>query len=338
MPNMYEYFVAQGLNLVGPNGWFSFIVPDRLGYNAQFVQLRKRILTEARIGSLLYKVPFPGVTADTLAFVIQSTNPTSDWTVAISEFDRKPISRKQSELLQHPSHVFEYFENAEVMSLVTAVSSRSVVKSLGQVCESTSGFGGKSCLIHASQTEPCEIPTLKGDSIGRYKLKKQYWFDFRPENITGRTTDQGSSAQSRRFWFERQATRSLLRLTIPESFRSSRCISFSTTSPTWSLSIFLGCLTPVCSPLTTALNRSLTRKALLRSRKSISTSCRSVSSISPTSLTNCTTITWSSWSNRCWRCTSSWASCGRRRRRPRSNVRPPPPTNKLTAWFMIFTA
>jgi len=30
---------------------------------------------------------------------------------------------------------------------------------------------------------------LKGDSIGRYEQGDGYWFDFRKENITGRTTD-----------------------------------------------------------------------------------------------------------------------------------------------------
>jgi len=47
MPNMYEYFVAQGLNLMSVNGWFSFVVPDRLGYNAQFTRMRSRIAPAA---------------------------------------------------------------------------------------------------------------------------------------------------------------------------------------------------------------------------------------------------------------------------------------------------
>ena len=32
MPNMYEYFVAQGLNLTKSGGYFGYIVPDRLGF------------------------------------------------------------------------------------------------------------------------------------------------------------------------------------------------------------------------------------------------------------------------------------------------------------------
>jgi len=189
MPNMYEYFVAQGLNLAAPGGWFSFIVPDRLGYNQQFLRLRKRILLETSIHSLLYKVPFPGITADTLVFAFRRTRPPHTWTVAISEFDRDPICRKQTDLLEHPSHAFEYFENHEMMSLVSVVAS-CPAKPLGQLCKSTSGFGGKSKLMHESQVDPEEIPAIKGDSIGRYERRKVYWFDFRRENITGRTTDR----------------------------------------------------------------------------------------------------------------------------------------------------
>ena len=52
-PNMYEYFVSKGLNLTRSNGYFSFIVPDRLGYNDQFVSLRHRILNDFTVVSLL---------------------------------------------------------------------------------------------------------------------------------------------------------------------------------------------------------------------------------------------------------------------------------------------
>ncbi|HCP91958.1 MAG TPA: hypothetical protein DIT76_07945, partial [Spartobacteria bacterium] len=189
MPNMYEYFVAQGLNLVAFNGCFSFIVPDRLGYNAQFVRLRRRVLTDARINELVYKVPFPGIVADTLIFVLQKGAPAKTWSVSISEFGKPAIKRQQAELLQHPTHAFEYFEDQRTMEFIQSVASSGRIKILERICDSTSGYGGKSHLIHTARQNNREIPTLKGDSIGRYQLRKRYWFDFRRENITGRTTD-----------------------------------------------------------------------------------------------------------------------------------------------------
>lgn len=188
---MYEYFVANGLNLLTAGGYFGFIVPDRLGFNAQFVELRKRILAETRVHSLVYKVPFPGITADTVVFIFEKTSPGSDWNVTISEFDRTPIRRSQGDLLQHPMHAFEYFENVDVMGLVARLPQIPFVARLGDICESTSGFGGKSALIHSERTTQREIPALKGESIGRYFFtKKRFWFEFRRQNITGRTTDK----------------------------------------------------------------------------------------------------------------------------------------------------
>ena len=64
------------------------------------------------------------------------------------------------------------------------------VKPLSEVASCTSGFGGKSQLITKSQEKKSQIRTLKGDSIGRYQHRKGYWFEFKKENITGRTTDE----------------------------------------------------------------------------------------------------------------------------------------------------
>ncbi|MCX6377107.1 MAG: hypothetical protein NTU88_13920, partial [Armatimonadetes bacterium] len=60
---------------------------------------------------------------------------------------------------------------------------------LGDICEITSGFGGRSSLVTEHKVSDSQIPILKGDSIERYAVRKVYWFDFRVENLTGRTRD-----------------------------------------------------------------------------------------------------------------------------------------------------
>lgn len=189
MPNMYEYFVSQGLNLVKQNGYFSFIVPDRLGFNRQFVELRKRILNESRIVSLVYKTPFPNVTADTLIFVFQKGKPEESAIVRISEYEKTVIDQKQSDLLSRSGYVFGYFDDLKTMSLIDKIES-SNIKPLKDYCDTTSGYGGKSKLITESQISPKQIQTLKGESIGRYALRRIFFFEFKKENITGRTTDK----------------------------------------------------------------------------------------------------------------------------------------------------
>jgi hypothetical protein len=190
MPNLYEYFVAQGLALTRAGGAFGLVVPDRLGFNAQFVELRRKILTDTSDIRLLYKVPFPGVTVDTLVFALRKRPPEKQSEVEIVEHGKMPFRRSQQEVLASPSHAFEYFEDTEVMELIRRLKGLSQVKPLGDLCTSTSGFGGKSDLILTERTNKRQIAVIKGDCIGRYETKGVYWFDFCRQNITGRTTDR----------------------------------------------------------------------------------------------------------------------------------------------------
>ena len=190
MPNMYEYFVARGLELVKLGGFFGYIVPDRLGFNSQFVQLRNRIVTTARIQSLQYKVPFPGITADTLVFVfIKGAAPASHM-AEISEYGQPPSLKPQSELIAQPEHRFEYKIDTKQDELARKIEATPNVKPMSEIASCTSGFGGKSQLITETRVNKGQIKTLKGDSIGRYEHRKGYWFEFKRENITGRTTDR----------------------------------------------------------------------------------------------------------------------------------------------------
>jgi len=191
MPNMYEYFVAQAISLLAVDGYFGYIVPDRLGFNSQFLNLRRRILNHTQIISLIYKAPFPGITADTLIFVLQrsdSINPKLP--VEIGEYGHEFLQIPQREFVQDPVCLFQYYDSVGAMRLVRKLECSPHVAPLGNICETTSGFGGRSELITPNRESYNQIEALKGDSINRYSFKKLYWFDFKKANITGRTTDK----------------------------------------------------------------------------------------------------------------------------------------------------
>jgi hypothetical protein len=191
MPNMYEYFVALGLNLLAVGGYFGYIVPDRLGFNSQFVGLRRQILDRAHIVSLVYRAPFPQITADTLMFILRrSTSVNPNYTVEIGEYGCELLQIPQSDFEQNPDHSFQCYDSIDAMNLIKKLECLPNLVPLNSICESTSGFGGKSKLITQTKVSPSQIEVIKGDSIGRYIFKKNYWFDFRKENITGRTTDK----------------------------------------------------------------------------------------------------------------------------------------------------
>ncbi len=190
MPNMYEYFVTKGTELTKDGGRFGYIVPDRLGFNLQFVSLRKRILKAFEVESLVYRMPFPGVTADTLTFILRKGSWSKSHKVPVSEFGKKSIALPQQDLLDSTESEWLYFEDSEQMALANRLATGSNVVQLASICKTTSGYGGKSELVTEQKHNNRQIPTLKGTSIVRYFVRNNYWFEFTPKNITGRTTDK----------------------------------------------------------------------------------------------------------------------------------------------------
>jgi len=196
MPNICEYFVLLGLELTRPGGYLSFIVPDRLGFNSQFAGLRRRLLTQAELLLLVYGAPFPGVSADTMIFVIRKVAPRLQSTTEASEYGRPACLYPQAAFLSNRRHEFPRPEDPDVGRLIERMESLPGRLLLKDICDSASGFGGRSSLVHENKIGDSEIPVLKGRSIGRYVMRKRYWFDFRRENLTGRTTDAGKLGAS----------------------------------------------------------------------------------------------------------------------------------------------
>jgi hypothetical protein len=182
LPNTFEYFISLGLELTRPGGYLSFIVPDRLGFNRQFEYLRRRLLAETELLLLVHGIRFPGVTADTMVFVCRKGAPGPDAVTESRDSRGLTSSFPQSELRE-----FRRPEDARIARIVRLMESHPV--RLSDICDITSGFGGRSELITEQRISDEQIPVLKGDSIERYAVRKAYWFDFQPENLTGRTTD-----------------------------------------------------------------------------------------------------------------------------------------------------
>ncbi len=186
LPNTFEYFISLGLELTRPGGYFSFIVPDRLGFNRQFEYLRRRLLAETELLLLVHGIPFPGVVADTLVFVCRKGAPGPDTVTEIRDWRGASSTIAQSEMLSTGCE-FRPTEDPRITRIIRQMES--LPGRLGGVCEITSGFGGRSELITDARVSDAQIPVLKGDSIKRYAVRKRYWFEFRAENLTGRTRD-----------------------------------------------------------------------------------------------------------------------------------------------------
>jgi len=191
MPNLYEYFVHKGLELINKDGVFSFIVPDRLGFNNQFVSLRKKILEKFKIDELLYKAPFPGIVTDTLIFRFSNkTKSGTDYKINVGEFGKVTQTKTKNEYLQDSECRFVYESSDKASKTLNKIFTNKSCKPLGEISETTSGFGGKSTEIFDSRKNQRQIEVIRGRSIQKYSSVKPYYFEFIRDNITGRTTDK----------------------------------------------------------------------------------------------------------------------------------------------------
>jgi TaqI-like C-terminal specificity domain/N-6 DNA Methylase len=189
MPNLYEYFIWKGLELMGPDGLFSFIVPDRLGFNEQFVNLRKSILDNSQIISLTYKARFPDIVADTLIFVFKKSKVKS-YMFNVGEFDKELHKKSIKEYYDDKDLYFAYQADNEIAKVLKKIDSIKNKRLILDVFETTSGFGGKSDCITDERVKASQIRIIKGKNIERYYINGSLFFEFKRENITGRTTDK----------------------------------------------------------------------------------------------------------------------------------------------------
>ncbi|MEK6647608.1 MAG: TaqI-like C-terminal specificity domain-containing protein [Candidatus Firestonebacteria bacterium] len=191
MPNLYEYFVHKGLELINDVGVFSFIVPDRLGFNNQFVTLRKKLLQHFKIEELLYKAPFPGIVTDTLIFRFSTKKKSENsYKINVGEFGKSTQTKTKQEYLQNPEHQFSYESNDNATKILNKIFASKKCNPLGEIADTTSGFGGKSTEITETRTNQKQIEVIRGRSIQKFSGLTPYFFEFKKENITGRTTDK----------------------------------------------------------------------------------------------------------------------------------------------------
>lgn len=187
LPNLFEFFIKASYDLLAKNATFCFIVPDRLGFNIAFDNLRKELFDNNTIIEIVYKWKFVGIIADTMT-ILYKKNQNIDCDLSIkSRPDNEPVFFSKNEIIQN-EYVFKGYDNTNIKRLVDFIKNTGSVLS-PTYCKTTSGFGGKSSLITTERKNDSQIKVLKGKSIGRYVQFENLYFDFKDENITGRTRD-----------------------------------------------------------------------------------------------------------------------------------------------------
>lgn len=192
MPNTYELFIRKGFQLLNEGGYFSFIVPDRLCANQQFIELRKHILENYTLKNLWFKVKFPGIIADTVIFIIQNKKPENNF-IEIREGTLPTTYSVPQETYLQSSDFAWFFIKQELLDIFNRIRTFKNYALLMNFLnlKTTSGCGAKSHLISLEKGNERQIPILKGESIHKWIVNSPLWFNFEKRNLSGRTTDQG---------------------------------------------------------------------------------------------------------------------------------------------------
>ncbi|MDH6312376.1 adenine-specific DNA-methyltransferase [Parabacteroides sp. PFB2-10] len=188
MPNLFEFFILFSLKTIKNNGILTFIVPDRMGFNIAFSALRKKILSKFKLLEIVYKWKFEMIIADTMTFIIKNERRDNYSFKIKTRPDNQVLFYSNKVILQTPLSEFRGFDNISIQNLVNTIMCRG--NPLSNYCKSTSGFGGKSELITDDRINNTQIEVVRGRSIAKFCLLKKYYFEFRDENITGRTRDE----------------------------------------------------------------------------------------------------------------------------------------------------
>jgi hypothetical protein len=190
-PNLYEYFIHRGLELVKKNGYLSFIVPDRFGFNEQFINLRKKILNNFTIEELLYKVDFPNIVTDTLIFRIKNSQK-KNYKIQVGESAKELQSKENKEYLNDNEYKFTYESSDTIGNVLNKIFENQKTKELGGengILESKTGVILNTELVTEKRKNQKQIKILKGRNVERYYLNGAYYCEFTTNSIKGGTND-----------------------------------------------------------------------------------------------------------------------------------------------------
>jgi len=188
MPNSYEYFILQSLKLLKKGGRHSYIVPDRLAFNESLEYLRVIMLNQYSLNSLIFNTPFPNIIADTLIYSLTAKKQANDYKIIIRDYKNEAVLVNSKYFQSARETEFSFFRSKEIFKAIKAIEAAHTIK-IDHIAETTSGFGGKSNLITKTRVSNQQIEVIKGLNIGSYSLNGKLHFEFKKENITGRTTD-----------------------------------------------------------------------------------------------------------------------------------------------------
>jgi hypothetical protein len=184
MPNLFEAFCLRVTQLLAIRSTFAFVVPDRITANDNYTAAR-RSLFEAGLNRVEFKVPFPDIIADVVVFVCNRVQQLK--VIEVGRWEKSKTQLMKDEILEDEDLVIPFIGESFVGDAWDLMK-RSSQSVLSNWFETTSGFGGMSELITTVRQNARQREIRKGADIAAFKLLQPRFFEFIPENLTGRTS------------------------------------------------------------------------------------------------------------------------------------------------------
>jgi len=182
-------FVWRGLELIKKEGYFGFIVPDRLANNLQFKNLRKEILTNRTIKSLWFRPEFEGVISDNMIFAIQNKVPNKKSKIKIAVYPSTEFKEISKEEYLKSENLSWTIVDTELKNIFDRIKEETDVFELSEKFKTKVGFIAKQGKVTENKSGE-QIKVFKGRNILRYRMLGNYYFDFKKSNLAGGTQDK----------------------------------------------------------------------------------------------------------------------------------------------------
>lgn len=147
--NLYSIFVEKSLDILNDNGIFGFIIPNSLLYQSSYEKMRKIILTDWNVDSII-RLPdnvFHGVKAETIIITINKNSELTncllyDRNDRINRIEvetaRKVKRLKSKSWLENEFTVFDIFTSEQEKHLLKKIETNK--KELAEICDFTLGI------------------------------------------------------------------------------------------------------------------------------------------------------------------------------------------------------
>lgn len=188
-PNLFEMFVWRALSLVKKEGFFSFIVPDRLCCNGQFINLRKHILDNFKLQKLWFKPLFEGIISDTVIFILNKEKATLKSYVEIAEYPSIIFKKILQQFYQKIADNSWSIVDEKVFRIFDELRNKIEVIELSHEFQTKVGFIAKPDQLTKIRKNNKQIRVYKGENIQRFGIRDNYYFEFKKENLAGGTQD-----------------------------------------------------------------------------------------------------------------------------------------------------